>query len=204
MASWISAEDVAAYLCIEDLERSQIIADAVTGAFRDYLARDLEQASYHELYQTNYTDYVMLQNSPVVSISSVEIDGIGKILPAGMRQPGWRIDHQVPRKLSFMGYGRLPRSTVPNIEVRYVAGYPVGVPPDPFSSAWQVGDGLPTAIYEAMRLTASAMHTAQAADPNLAMEQTAGIFTGQFYPTGVGAIPPGARTLLEAYISVTP
>lgn len=204
MASWISANDVAAYLCIDDMIRAQIIADTVTGMLRDYLARDLEQQAYAELHHSNFTDYVLLNNSPVASISRVEIDGIGEITPAARGKHGWRLDHQVPRKLIFSGYGRLPRSNVPNIEIHYIAGYPIDAPPDSNSSPWSVGTGFPTAIHEAMRLTASAIHNAQAADPNLQSESTAGVFSGTFYPTGVGAIPPGARSNLEPYISVTP
>jgi hypothetical protein len=204
MTSWISADDVAAYLCITDLVRAQMLADAVTGAIRDYLTRELEQVTYDELYQTNYTDYILLDNSPISSITSVTIQGYGAIQPVVLGQAGWRLDPQVPRKLQFMGYGRLPRSETPNIEVVYVAGYPIGTPPDAKSSPWFAGTGLPTAIYEAMALTAAAMQNAQAADPNLQSESTAGVFSGTFYPTGVGAIPPGARTLLQAYTGVAP
>lgn len=204
MTSWVSAADVAAYLCITDLDRAQTLADIATGAIRDYIGNDLEQQDLHELYQTNYTDYIMLHSTPVVSVSAVTIDGLGQIQPAGLRQPGWRIDPLVTRKLSFMGYGKLPRSPYPNIEVDYVAGYPIGTPPDPKSSPWFAGTGLPTAIHESLLLHCAAVHYAQAADPNLAAESTAGVYSGQFYPTGVAAIPPGAKTLLAPYTGPAP
>jgi hypothetical protein len=145
-------------------------------------------------------------------VSSVQVTGIGVIAPFlianfGQQTQGWVMDDQnVVRKLRFAGYGKLPRpwNGTPNIMVSYIAGYPVGVPPDPASSTWFVGAGLPTAVYEALKLSASAIWNAQASDPNLAAESTVGVFSGQFYPTGVGAVPPGARSLLEPYIGYAP
>src|SRR3954467_11889598 len=109
MTSWISADDVAAYLGLDDPVVAQQLADAATGAVRDVIGRDLAQRDYDELYQTNYTDYIMLEQSPVTAVSLVSIDGYpAPIQPAAMRQGGWVIDTVVPSKLRFMGYGKLP------------------------------------------------------------------------------------------------
>jgi hypothetical protein len=204
MPSWIAAADVAAYLCLEDQGRGQTLADIATGAVRDYLGRDIEQRAYDEFHYTNNTDYILLTNYPVVSISLVEIAGWGPVTPVAINQRGWRIDPAVPRKLIFAGYGKLPRASVPNIEVKYVAGYPTDSTPDPDSTTWLAGKGIPTSIYEALLLTAAAIHTAQAGDPNLQSESTAGVFSSSFYPTGIGAIPPAARSYLQAYIGYAP
>jgi hypothetical protein len=215
MTSWISSADMKAYLCDDTVDdpTAQALADAATSAVRDYLKRDLEQRTYNEVYSTNNTDYIMLENWPVISIASVQISGIGPIPAFNManfgnpNNTGWVIDDaNVTRKLRFAGYGRLPRpwNGVPNILVSYLAGYPIGTPPDPISSNWFAGTGLPTSIYTALKLTGSAIWNAQAADPNLAAESTIGVFSGQFYPTGVGAVPPGARFLLDPYIGYTP
>src|SRR4051812_37015959 len=126
MASWISAADVAAYLGLDDMVQAQQLADAATSLVQDALARDLEQREYDELYSTSNTDYVMLNNGPVTEVSYVSLDGYPQpIQPAAFRQGGWRIDPMIPTKLQFVGFGRLSRSPVPNIQVVYTAGYPI-------------------------------------------------------------------------------
>jgi len=212
MVSWITPDDIKNYVCdgaIDDAT-AQWVADATTGAVRDFINRDLEQGTFTELYTTNNTDYVMLEHYPIVSIASVQIIGYGVIQPFdiaqfGSQNTGWvRDDQNVVRKLRFAGLGKLPRCSVPNVLVTYTAGYPVGTPPDPQSSPWFAGTGLPTAIYEAMKLTAAAIVNAQASDPNVANEMTAGVFSATFLPTGIGAIPPAARSYLQPYVGYAP
>jgi hypothetical protein len=212
MTSWITSDDMKAYLCDDTMDdaTAQKIADAATGAVQDFIVHDLEQNTFTEFYTTNNTDYILLTNFPVVSIASVQITGIGVIQPFtianfGSSNGGWVMDDPyLSRKLRFAGYGKLPRCQMPNVLVTYTAGYPIGTPPDVKSSPFFVGTGIPTAVDEALKLTGAAIYNAQAADPNLAAESTVGVFSGQFYATGVGAVPPGARSLLEPYIFYAP
>lgn len=204
MAAWISVSDVQTWLGPDvDSTTAQMLADAATSAVQEFLQRDVSQQTLTEIYDSAGTDYILLDSWPVASISSVVIDGLPPLVPAAVQTPGYRVDRINPRKLQFAGLGKVPRG-VENITVSYVAGYPIGTAPDPASTTKHVGTGLPPAIYTGLKLTAAAISNAQAADPNLASESTGGVFSGSFYQTGVGAVPPGARSLMQPYVRVAP
>lgn len=164
------------------------LASDATDAVQSVLERDLAQVSnLTETHDGNGTDFILLNRWPIVSVSSVMLNR-QTVLPAGYQQQGWLLDPVNQRKLILSGYGKI--RGVQNIAVTYTAGYDItgsGTPP------------LPGPIKRAILLTAAAMYTAQAADPNLASEQTAGAFSGSFNPNGVGDVPPGARALLRSY-----
>jgi hypothetical protein len=204
MTDWISVADVQSFIGSDVTDdTAQQLADSATGVVRDYLQRDIAQQTFTELYDTNGTDYILLNNWPVASISSVVIDGLPPLVPAAVRQPGYRISPSSPRKLEFAGYGKQPRG-IDVVTVVYIAGFPVGTAPDPLSSASFAGSGLPTGVYMALKLTVAALYNAAMADPNLQSEGVAGVFSGSFHAGGVGSVPPGAMTLLQAYRRVAP
>lgn len=198
MTAWISGNDVQAWLGSDkiDLTSADSLAQVASDVLRDYLERDLElQSSISEVYDTNGTNYVLLNFWPVRSITSVLLNS-QTIQHAAPNQQGYLMDSFNPRKLKFALMGSLPRGEQ-NLSISYSAGYDVT---QPAGSA----TGLPGTVYQALKLTAAAIFNSQAADPNLASESTAGVFSGSFYPTGVGAVPPGARTLLVREIRVSP
>jgi hypothetical protein len=159
------------------------------------LNRDLTMVTnLTEYYDTNGTDYILLNNWPVRSIGSVTLNGMA-ILPAIPGQPGWRLDGFNPRKL-MLGQGRLLRGGIMVIGVlNQTAGYD-------FTQSVGSATGLPGTVHRALLLTCAAIFNAQAADPNLSSESTAGVFSGTFYASGVGAVPPGALRLLSNEIRV--
>jgi hypothetical protein len=191
MTAWISSADVQAWIGADlTTDQATDLADAATSVARDWLERDLALATYTELYDSLGTDYVLLNAWPIRTLTSIALNGEGALAASAYSQPGWRLDPLNPRKVRFPG--RKVARGIQNIAVTYTAGYdltqPAGSP-----------TGLPGAVRKALQLIASALDNAQAADPNLASENTGGVFSGSFYATGVGAIPPGARTLLQSY-----
>jgi hypothetical protein len=201
MGQWITTADVQTWLGPQiDDDTAVILAVAASDSVADYIERDLTQATVTEYYDSNGTDYILLNSWPVQSIASVTIlnwpSGGPTVPPAAPGTPGYRIDAFNPRKLVFAGYGKIPRGTM-NITVTYTAGYNMsGTPGTP--------PGLPASIYQALKLTVNAIYNSQAADANLASENTAGVFSGSYYPTGVGCVPPGARSLLANYKRTAP
>lgn len=191
MTAWISTADVQAWIGADlTTDQATDLADAATSVARDWLERDLELATFTETYDSLGTDYVLLNAWPIRTLTSIAINNEATLAPAAFGRAGWALDPSNPRKVKFPGR-RVPRG-IQNIAVTYTAGYdltqPAGSP-----------TGLPGAVRKALQLIASALDNAQAADPNLASENTGGVFSGSFYATGVGAIPPGARTLLQSY-----
>lgn len=196
MTTWISADDVLAWIGDDDLTTDQAtdLAIAATDAAREWLERDLELKTFTENYDSLGTDYILLNAWPIRSLGSISLNGEAALQPAAYNQAGWAFDPLNPRKVRFPG--RKVARGVQNIAVTYTAGYDLS---QPVGSA----TGLPGTVKKALQLIAAAMDNAQAADPNLASENTAGVFSGSFYATGVGAIPPGARTLLQPYRRVS-
>jgi hypothetical protein len=204
MAAWISIPEIHNWSGADiDNGDAQILADSSTDAVRGYIERELSVSDYDEIYDSNGTDYILLDNWPIVAVSSVSIAGGNPLGPSGVNQAGFRIDRFVLRKLQFVGYGKIPRCQQ-NISVAYTAGYDFTLPASAPSPGPGLAPGPPSDLITALQLTASAIYNAAAADPNLSSESTGGVFSGSFYPTGVGAVPPGARTLLQRFKRVAP
>ena len=198
MTPLISASDVVVWIGADkiDTDAATSLAQAASDAVGSLIERDLSLLTgIVDNLDANGTNYVLLTRWPVQSVSSVTLNA-QPVQPAAYGVPGWRLDAVNTRKLNFPGMGQLTRGVM-NVAVVYSAGYdltqPTGAP-----------TGLPGALFQALRLTAGAIFNSQAADPNLASESTAGVFSGSFYPTGVGAVPPGARTLLLPYMRAAP
>lgn len=196
MTAWVTPIAVMAWINdgLITLEQATALASDATDAVQSVLERDLAQVSnITETYDSNGTDFILLNHWPIVSVSRVMLHR-QTVLPASYQQQGWLLDPVNTRRLSFSGYGKLARSCQ-NITVTYTAGYDLtgqGAPP------------LPGPIARAILLTAAAMYNAQAADPNLASEQTAGAYGGSFNPNGVGDVPIGARSLLKSFMRMAP
>lgn len=198
MTLWIPASDVLAWIGTDkiDLESATLLAEVASEAVSALIERDLTlQTGVTELYDTTGTPYVLLNSWPVQSVSAVSLAG-QPIVPAAFQTPGWKLDRINRRKLVFVGMGNLSRAPL-TLAVTYTAGYDTTQP---------IGGtmALPAAVWQALRLTCGAIFNSQAADPNLASESTGGVFSGSFYPTGVGAVPPGARTYLLPYMRSAP
>lgn len=191
MTAWITNADLIAWLPALTTPDATQLGLVASDAVRSYLERELVLAAYAEIYDSNGTDYILLNHWPVRSIESVSINGGAPLPPAAFNVRGWRLDPFVPRKLQFPGQGKIARG-FSNIPVSYHAGYDITQTPGSAT-------GLPADVWQALRLTAAAVYNSQAADPNLTSESTGGVFSGSFAATGVGAVPPGAMTLLQRF-----
>jgi hypothetical protein len=199
MTPWIDASEVQTWLGgsgVMNQAEAVELALAATAAVAGYIERDVTLVSnLTETLDTTGNDYVLLRHWPIQSITSVSYNGQA-VVEAAYQKPGYRIDPLNERRLNFYGMGKLPRGLM-NLTVVYSAGYdptlPAGYPA-----------AIPGDLRQALKLTAAAIYNSQAADPNLVAESTAGVFSGSFVATGVGAVPPGARSLLARYRRVTP
>jgi hypothetical protein len=196
--SWISGSDILNWIGVDkiDSNAAQSLADVSTSMLHQVLERDITLATTTEVYDSNGTDYILLNRWPVVSIGGVTYNG-APVVPAAYQVPGWKLDGFNTRKLCFVGMGKLARNAMNITVTDLAAGYDVTL-------AQGQSGALPGNIYHALRLTALAVFNSQASDPNLATESTAGVFSGSFYPAGVGAVPPGALTLLQSEMRVAP
>jgi hypothetical protein len=195
---WIATTDVQAWLGADKLNQDSAasLAQVATDSVQAYIERDLALVtSIAETCDTNGTDYVLLNCWPIRLVTSVSHNGM-TLAPAAFGKPGWLTDPVNTRKLRFPGMGKLERGVM-NLSVVYTAGYDLTAAPG-------APTALPGAVAQALRLTAAAIFNSQAADPNLASESTAGVFSGSFYATGVGAVPPGARSLLVNFMRASP
>lgn len=195
MTPIITATDIKTWLgpSIDDATAAILVmhtSDAVQG----WIERDVGVATISELLDSNNTDNVLVSHWPIRSVTSVSVNGGAALPPASFNVQGYALDRLVQRMVRFPGW-KIPRG-INNIAITYVAGY---------DTAQQPGSatGIPGDMYLACKLTAAAISNAQAADPNLASENTGGVFSGSFYATGVGAVPPGARTLLQRFKRVS-
>ena len=199
MTVWIPAEDVQAWIgpAAITLDDAAVLAQIASDAVQSVVQRDLSlTAGITDTYDTNGTNYVLLNYWPIRAIAAISLNGQA-IGAAGYQLSGWKLDPVNTRKVSFPGMGNLGRG-IQNLTVSgLVAGYDVTQPPGGTYA-------LPANVYQALRLTAAAIFNSQAADPNLTAESTAGVFSGSFAASGVGAVPPGARTLLLPEMRVAP
>lgn len=198
MTAWIAPADIMTWLGPDlDLPTATILANSATSAVGNYLQRDLaQQIVTNELHSGLNTEYLLLNCWPITAVAAVVLGAGPPLPPAGWNVAGWKLDQFNSRKLWLLGMGRIPRGEL-NISVSYTGGYDLTL-------AQGVAGAIPADVYLALQLTAAAQWNARAADPNLASESTAGVFSGSFYPTGVGAVPPGARSLLGSYVRVAP
>lgn len=199
MTAWVTSAAVIAWIGadkIDSADAAQLASDA-TDAVQAVLNRDLElQTTALVYYGTNGTDYLLLDDWPIRSIGSVTLNSLA-ISPAAPLSPGWVMDRFNPRKLIFSQMGKQIRAEMNVILTNVVTGYDL-------TQAVGSATGLPGHVSRALLLTAAAIFNAQAADPNLASESTAGVFSGSFYASGVGAVPPGALSLLKNEMRVAP
>lgn len=198
MTAWIADTDIQNWIGADKitLMAAGDLAETATAAVQSLIERDLLVATSSDFYDTNGTDFILLNHWPVMSIGSVTLDGT-ELVAAAPNVKGWRMDSFNKRKLVFAGWGKQARGMLNVQVVNLVAGYD---PDQPVGSA----TGFPSHIAQALRLTASAIFNSQAADPNLASESISGVFSGTFYQTGVGAVPPGARSLLNREMRASP
>ena len=196
MTAWVSNADIQSWLGADvDTATATMLGITVTDAVRGYIEREIQLATYSELLDSLGTDYILVSNWPIRTVTSVSIAGAAPLPPAAFNVPGYRLDPVVTRKISFPG--RKVARGVSNIAVVYSAGYDL-------AQATGSATGLPGEFVQAMKLTAAAIWNSQAADPNLSSENTGGVFSGSFLATGVGAIPPAARGYLQRYKRVAP
>lgn len=196
MTSWITSAAIQGWLGSDvDDPTATELAMVVTDAVRDYIEREIELASYTEVLDSNGTNFVLVNYWPIQTLTSIAINGEPPLVPAAFNVPGYQLDPVNKRKIVFPG--RKVARGVSNIAVAYTAGYDLTAP---IGSA----TGLPGSLWQALKLTASAIYNSAAADPNLTSENTAGVFSGSFQQAGVGAIPPGARSYLQPFKRVAP
>jgi hypothetical protein len=198
MTAWIADTDVQGWIGADKiaLDAAGSLAQTATDVVMSYIERDVSLTTTSDFYDTNGTDFILLNHWPVISIGSVTLNGT-PLVPAAPNVRGWRMDSFNQRKLIFAGMGKQIRGNMNCQVIDLVAGYDTT---QPLGSPTALGGH----IVQALKLTAAAIFNSQAADPNLANESMTGVFSGTFYATGVGAIPPGARTLLTREMRASP
>lgn len=145
---------------------------AATGMVIAYLGFDAVEGQTTETIHTSHSARVFPSRRPIVSVASLVCGLTNQAIPA--THDGscvWRQDNQ---RFSAMG----------TVTLTYTAGF------DPAST-----DFAPVKL--ATRIALQAAWGAVQLDPNLSGENMGGSFSGSYAPQGPGALPVGARNLLE-------
>ncbi|ENW2348423.1 phage gp6-like head-tail connector protein [Neisseria gonorrhoeae] len=112
MAAPVSLEEFKQRIGVEHDRRDDFflsVIDGVSGAAEAYIGRSLLAADYVGRYDGNGKDRIVLDNYPVLSVSSVKINGAD----AG----GWEFDNWLLMRPEGFARG------LKNVEVSYRAGY---------------------------------------------------------------------------------
>lgn len=183
MADWTDLPTVRKWLGVQDRSQDDLLTSlisAATSACRNFIGRDLEEATLSETYDGNGSGILPLALYPITDVTSLTIDGL-TLRRAAYLTPGWSIsEHKTALKLTR---GLLFYQGQSNVAVTYTGGYAT----------------IPGEVAQATLLTVVAMFNARAADPNLSSESTGGVFGATFWQSGPGAIPPAARSHLAPY-----
>jgi hypothetical protein len=180
---WITLAQLKAWLNITDSSQDANLTPLLTAATQaciSYLNRDLVQSSQTETYDGPGSSILPLNTFPITAVASVMMDG-QPVVPAAFNQAGYVIG-----KFSLRAKGMVWCKGFQNVTVSYTGGYAT----------------IPTDAVQACLLAASAMFNSMAADPNLQSESTSGVFSGSFWQSGPGALPPSSRSLLINYRKV--
>lgn len=114
------------------------LISAVSTTIQNFVGYQFAQASYTRTFNGNASHKMLLPDRPIVSVTSVTIEGIS--IPAGtpVPQPGFRFDNKFVYLAGFERYGgfgderayagRFIRG-VQNVTISYTAGYAT-IPPD--------------------------------------------------------------------------
>lgn len=97
----------------------QRLISAASAFIQQWLSRTLALASYTETYDGRGTRRAVLNNFPIVSVSSLVVDGVTIAAAAG---PPWSNGY-VFDQLSISLYGYCFRAGFGNVQVSYSAGY---------------------------------------------------------------------------------
>lgn len=156
--------------------------NAANAAVIGFLCYDPESQLWAERLNGNWSSILPVNHAPITALTSVEqLLTPGNWLTLDITQ----LDFD-PH--SIISYGCRFARGVRNLRATYTAGY---LPTDP---QWQ-------AMQQAGYMTCSAMWSGRQVDQNATGENFSGVLSQQFWPTGPGAIPPQARSLLQPYKS---
>lgn len=122
MADLTTVADVKSYLGIQALTTDDaLLAKLVTSAsaaVEQWCGRTFALTSYTETTNGRGGHCLILKNAPVVSVSSVTVDGVVIPPQPAVNQPGWVLDGN---RLQLAG--SCFTSGVQNVVVQYTAGY---------------------------------------------------------------------------------
>ena len=155
---------------LSDDELRGIMA-AATDALIDVMNRDPRVNDYADTLNGTGVDALPVRHYPIQAVASVTVAGTALDLD----QFAW--DDYTVRRL----HGAFPRG-FRNVVVAYTAGL----------------DPTPRSLKEAYLITVKAMWMARAVNPNSTGESWAGVSSEAWYPTGAGAVPPAARSLVNS------
>lgn len=167
-------------LALDEFEQD----DAVTAMIRtaqaaveQYLNRRIEVAAYTDTISGNGKDRITLSNTPIVEVQTVTINGQAVPESSGYGSSGFLHDGNV-----VLLRNRVFDKGLKNVVVTYRAGYET-VPPE---------------VREAVLQTFHAIYSSQGLDPNMTGENVGSVYSAAFSPLGLGAVPFGARSLLDS------
>lgn len=104
----------------------QQLIDAASAFASTYCGRTFEEADYDEIYDGPGGRTLLLRQTPVTAVSSVNIDGISVPISPDTRTPGYTF---TDISVVLRGYGYLFCQDLQNVAVSYTAGY-VTIPAD--------------------------------------------------------------------------
>ena len=169
---WLGVDDTA-----QDAVLGRLITVASTAIQNSLNRPSLAPKTYAERLDGTGTGTVPVTNYPIISVTSLLVDGVPIPVADGPLGAGFRWDNHC---IFLNGRGQRFPYGRGLIDVVYTAGQPI--PPD---------------VEQACLLTVQAMWSSMDIDPNLASESSGG---GSFsYRETPGAIPAAAKALLAQH-----
>ena len=171
----VSLDKAKAWLSITGTDQDALLAEVLESASEacaTELSRGVEGRRYTDKLSGTGARVMPVNNPPVAGITAVKIDG--KDMPIS--------DYTFDEISVIARSGPFPIG-LKNIEITYSGGFST----------------IPAPIVTAVLFTVKAMWDAKTIDMNATSESFPGVGGNGFWPTGPGAIPPAAQTLLNRF-----
>lgn len=164
------------WLGITDSSQDAVIRTQITVASQmivAYLSHPVIASEFDEFYDGNDKAILVPRYSPVLSVSSIEVDDV--------EIPATAITF-TPTMIRLKA--RTFRRGTQNVRVAYTAGY----------------DPVPTVVEQAVLFTIQGLRSSQSIDPNITSESVPGTYSANYRQEGAGVVPQSARTILADYV----
>lgn len=188
--AFITVDDVKQWLDIDMGDPSkdamiQQMIDATTDMIERYLNRKVEKATFTETHNGDDKLTIFIRNPPIISITSVTVNGVAIPAASSFTANGYRFDQ---RQVVLNGY--VFHKGFANCTVVYEGGF----------------DPIPDEIIMASKIAVQAAYTGRTVDPNIQSESVPGVYSasyrfgqGAYTMPGMGPmtfLPPQAQMML--------